>query len=76
MNIRNYALLALERGVNIQKGQTLVITAPLWTADFAHLLMEEAYKLGAKDVIIHYDDPEADRLRLQYADEETLCGAG
>lgn len=73
MNIRNYALLALERGVNIQKGQTLVITAPLWAADFAHLLMEEAYKLGAKEVIIHYDDPEADRLRLKYADEETLC---
>lgn len=73
MNIRNYALLALMRGVNVQKGQTLVISAPLWTADFAHMLMEEAYKLGAKDVIIHYDDPEADRLRLQYADEETLA---
>ena len=53
MNIRNYALLALMRGVNVQQGQTLVISAPLWTADFAHLLMEEAYKLGAKDVIIH-----------------------
>ena len=73
MNICNYAHLALERGVNVQKGQILVISAPLWTADFAHLLMEEAYKLGAKDVIIHYDDPEADRLRLQYADEETLA---
>ena len=73
MNIRNYALLALMRGVNVQQGQTLVISAPLWTADFAHLLMEEAYKLGAKDVIIHYDDPEADRLRLQYVDEETLA---
>lgn len=72
MNIRNYAHLALERGVNIQKGQTLVISVPLWASDFAHMLMEEAYKLGAKDVIIHYDDPEADRLRLQYADEETL----
>ena len=39
MNIRNYALLALMRGVNVQKGQTLVISAPLWTADFAHMLM-------------------------------------
>lgn len=68
----NYAQLALRCGVNIQKGQTLVITGPIWTADFAHLLMEEAYKLGAKDVIIQYDDPVADRLRLLYADEETL----
>ena len=68
----NYAQLALKCGVNIQKGQTLVITGPIWTADFAHLVMEEAFRLGAKDVIIHYDDPEADRLRLKYADEETL----
>ena len=44
----NYARLALECGVNILKGQPLVITGPIWTADFAHLLMEEAYKLGAK----------------------------
>ena len=35
----NYARLALMRGVNLQKGQILVISAPLWTADFAHLLM-------------------------------------
>lgn len=72
MNRVNYARLALLRGVNLQKGQILVVSAPLWTADFAHLLMEEAFRLGAKDVIIRYDDPQSERLRLLYADEETL----
>ena len=69
----NYARLALMRGVNLQKGQILVISAPLWTADFAHLLMEEAFALGARDVVIRYDDPQAERIRLLHAPEEALC---
>ena len=60
---RNYAELVLKRGVNIQPGQVLVIDSPMWAADFDHLLMEEAFKLGAKDTIIHYADAEAERLR-------------
>ena len=44
---RNYAELVLKRGVNIQPGQVLVIDSPMWAADFDHLLMEEAFKLGA-----------------------------
>ena len=69
----NYARLALMRGVNLQKGQILVISAPLWTADFSHLLMEEAFALGARDVVIRYDDPQAERIRLLHAPEEALC---
>lgn len=71
--MRNYALLTLRRGVNVQKGQLVRISAPLWAADFAHLLMEEALKLGARDVFIQYDDPQAENLRLRYASEEALC---
>ena len=69
----NYARLVLTRGVNLQKDQILVIDAPIWTSDFVHLLLEEAYKLGAKDVVIHYADPDAERIRLQHASDETLC---
>lgn len=69
---QNYAKLILTRGVNLQKGQILVIDTPLWTADFTHIVAEEAYKLGAKDVVIHYADVKTDRLRLLYADDETL----
>ena len=71
--IRNYAALTLQRGINLQPGQTLVIDTPLWTADFCHLLMEEAYALGAHDVVIHYDDPEGERLRANLAPEEALA---
>ena len=70
---RNYAELVLKRGVNIQPGQVLVIDSPMWAADFDHLLMEEAFKLGAKDTIIHYADAEAERLRVKYMSDEALC---
>ena len=70
--VRNYAALTLRRGVNLQPGQILVVDTPLWTADFCHLLMEEAYALGARDVIVHYDDPEGERLRACLAPEEAL----
>lgn len=71
--ILNYADLVLKRGVNLQPGQILVIDAPIWAADFCHLLMEQAYRLGARDIVIHYDDPEAERLRANLAPEEALA---
>lgn len=70
---RNYAELVLKRGVNIQPGQVLVIDSPMWAADFDHLLMEEAFKLGAKDTIIHYADAEAERLRVKYHEPTKRC---
>ena len=72
IRIRRYVELTLMRGVNLQKGQILVIDTPLWTAEFCHLLMEEAYRMGAADVIIHYDDPEGERIRINMAPEESL----
>ena len=69
----NYARLVLTRGVNLQKGQILVIDAPIWTSAFVHLLSEQAYRLGAQDVVIHYADPDAERIRLRYASDEVLC---
>lgn len=70
---QNYAQLILTRGVNLQKGQILVIDTPLWTADFTHIVAEEAFRLGAKDVAIHFADVKTERLRLLYADDETVC---
>lgn len=69
---KNYAELVLKRGVNLQPGQILVIDAAIWTSDFVHLISDEAFKLGAKDVVVHYADPDADKLRLKYAADDVL----
>ena len=48
IKLRKYAELAVKKGINIQKGQPLTISAPIETAYFTRLLVEEAYKAGAK----------------------------
>ena len=45
--------LAIKIGINLQKGQILVINSPVETADFTRKLVEAAYKHGAGEVVVH-----------------------
>lgn len=67
-----YASLAVNIGVNIQKDNILVISSPIETAEFARLITEEAYKSGAKDVIVHYGDPKLTKIKLENSSLETI----
>lgn len=71
--LRKYARLVIQKGVNVQKGQLLVINSDVTQYQLARMCMEEAYQYGAGEVWIHWYDQEASRLSLQYADTETLC---
>ncbi len=57
-NLQKYADLAVVTGVNIQKGQELVISSPIECASFARMLAESAYKNGAKEVIMLWKDAQ------------------
>lgn len=76
MNINNmlkkYASLAVKKGVNLQKGQVLMINTPIECYDFARVIAEEAYREGAKEVIVRYSDQVIQRLTLENASIETL----
>ena len=67
-----YASLAVNIGVNIQKDNILVISSPIETAEFARLITEEAYKSGAKDVIVHYGDQKLTKIKLENISLETI----
>jgi len=54
--LENYVELALKIGINLQQNQCLVIMSPVETADFTRKLVEEAYKIGASEVIVHWSD--------------------
>ena len=47
--LREYAKLLIEVGLNIQKGQTLIISAPVECAHFARLCANAAYDAGCRD---------------------------
>ena len=66
------AKLAVNVGVNLQKGQELVLTISTDASYLAPYIVEEAYKAGAKLVEVNWTNDLTARLTMQYADLETL----
>lgn len=60
--MNKYAELIVKKGVNLQKGQKLVVTADVECASLVKAIAKEAYKAGALDVIAHYVDEDITRL--------------
>lgn len=67
---KDYAELVVKLGVNIQKGQRLLITSEIECADFVRLCAEAAYDAGCKEVLFNWRDDELMRMKyLKAADE-------
>ncbi|MCZ0702533.1 aminopeptidase [Natronobacillus azotifigens] len=67
-----YAELALRTGVNLQKDQALMINSSIEGADFTRIVVKKAYELGAKDVLVNWQDDELTLVKFQNAPEEVL----
>jgi aminopeptidase len=65
--LNEYAKLTIEVGINLQKDQPLVISAPVEGADFVRLLAKNAYENGASDVFINWHDDTLTKLRYENA---------
>lgn len=50
--LEKYANLLIKKGVNIQKGQTLLITIAVEHHKLARLLTKKAYEAGAAEVLL------------------------
>lgn len=70
--MKQYAKLLIEAGVNIQKGDTLVIHSPVELQELVHLCTEAAYQAGAKEVVVGWKDDFVERQRYLYADDEVI----
>ena len=64
-----YARLLVRVGLNVQKGQRLVISSPVECAFFARMCAEEAYAIGCKEVVMNWHDDAMARLKYLHADE-------
>lgn len=71
--IKAYAKLVMVKGLNIKKGDILEINIPVERADFAKVLCQTAYEMGAKKVFIDYRDTDLSKLDYTYQDEESLA---
>lgn len=70
--LKKYAEFTVQVGVNVQKNQTLIIRCPIEGAYFGRACMEAAYKAGARDVVIRWEDEKAARIRMELGEEEAL----
>ncbi|MBP1045347.1 aminopeptidase [Enterococcus sp. BWM-S5] len=70
--LQKYARLISEIGVNVQKGQTIVLQIAVDQAPLARAITKEAYELGAAEVIVQWTDDAIQRQFLTHADQKYL----
>ena len=70
--LREYAKLVVRTGVNIQKGQTLIVHAGLDQPEFVHMVVEEAYKAKAKEVIVEWSYQPLTKTHVRYKSLKTM----
>lgn len=70
--LREYAKLIVRCGVNVQKGQTVLIFAGLDQPEFVQMVMEEAYKAKAKEVIVQWEYQPLMKTKYRYETVKTL----
>ena len=69
---KKYAELLIGTGVNVQKGQTLIINADPIHYEFVEVLTETAYEKGARKVIIEFGSEALSRLHYKYRSLEDV----
>ncbi len=70
--LREYAKLIVRCGVNVQKGQEVLIYAELDQPEFVKLVVEEAYKAKAKKVTVEWDYQPLAKLHVRYQSVKTM----
>ena len=73
--IDKLANLAVKRGVGLQKGQNLLITAPIESLPLVRKIAEHAYKEGASIVTPLFTDSEITLSRFKFAPDESFDSA-
>ena len=70
--LREYARLIVRCGVNIQKGQEVLIYADLDQPEFVQMVVEEAYKAKAKKVTVEWDYQPLQKLHVRHQSVKTM----
>ncbi len=70
--LREYARLIARCGVNIQKGQEVVIHAELDQPEFVQMLVEECYKAKASKVTVQWNYQSLTKVHYRYQTVKNL----
>lgn len=70
--IRQYAKLIATMGVNVRKGQPVVIMAAADQHEFVTVLTEECYRAGAGEVLVKFTWQPLTKLHVRWQKQKTL----
>jgi len=70
--LEKYAELAVKFGINLQKGQTLIVNTPVVAAEFARLISKKAYEHGAALVLVEFSDDEINHDKLHFVSDDVI----
>ncbi|WP_125571274.1 aminopeptidase [Lacticaseibacillus songhuajiangensis] len=72
MNLKKYADLTVQTGANVQPGDTVYVQVAVDQAPLARLIVASAYKAGAAEVLIQWQDDTLSRLNLTHMADDRL----
>ena len=70
--LKEDARLIVRAGMNVQKGQDVVIRAGLDQPAFVELVVEQCYKAGAREVTVQFEHQPLSKLHNRYQSVEQL----
>ena len=70
--LRRYANLIARCGVNVQKGQEVIINAELDQPEFVAMVVDECYKAGASKVSVDWSYQPLTKLNVRHCSKKVL----
>ncbi len=70
--LREYARLIVRTGINVQKGQDVLVMADLDQPEFVKLVVEECYKAKARKVTVIWEYQSLQKLHARYQTVKTM----
>ena len=70
--LRKYADLIVRKGINVQKGQEVIVYAGLDQPEFVQMVVEACYKAKAKKVTVEWDYAPLQKLHIRYQSVKTM----
>lgn len=67
--IEKYADLIVNTGVNLQKGQPVILRGPVESSEFMRLVLKKCYQYGASYVMLEYIDSLAEKEKYLHGSE-------
>jgi len=70
--LRKYARLIARKGVQVQKGQDVFVTAGLEQPEFVAMVTQELYKAGARKIFVKFNYPQLEKYHVRHRSIKAL----